>query len=197
MREMKVGDRVKIVIEGRLDYLDDSGLKINGKVYDTGEYSHIEKLFSEQPTLILEPGKEYLAAPNWRMRCISALRMEENGEYPIVMERYSKDKGWKGPYYYKKNGTHKYEEHNIIDPWNPKPVVDWSLYSKWTKAVAMNKNGIWHWFDARPVLTSADTWNVFKGYLSGIIPPEYAPKNADGTPWVGNWEDSLVVREED
>lgn len=194
MRELKVGDRVKIVIEGRLDYLDDSGLKINGKVYDTGEYSHIEKLSSEQPTLILEPGKEYLAAPNGRMRCISDLRMEENGEYPIVMEWYSKDEGWIGPYYYKKDGTHKYASHNIIGPWNPKPVVDWSLYSKWTKAVAMDEDGRWYGYTGIPTKLS-ETWALQYSIIS--IPPEYAPKNADGTPWVGNWEDSLVVREED
>lgn len=191
---MNAGDKVKIVIEGRLDYLDDSGLKINGKVYDTGEYSHIEKLSSEQPTLTLEPGKEYLAAPNWRMRCISALRMEENGEYPIVMEWYSKDKGWKGPYYYKKNGTHKYEEHNIIGPWNPKPVVDWSLYSKWTKAVALDKDGRWYGYTGIPTKLS-ETWALQYSIIS--IPPEYAPKNADGTPWVGSWEDSLVVRRDE
>jgi hypothetical protein len=196
---MKVGDRVKIVIEGRLDYLDDSGLKINGKVYDTGEYSHIEKLSSEQPTLILEPGKEYLAAPDWRMRCISDLRMEGNGEHPIVMEWYSKDKGWKGPFYYKKDGTHKYEEHNIIGPWNPnpKPVVDWSLHSKWTKAVAqISKNRIWRACNSIP-LKAYDYYYVDGLNISLKIPPEYAPKNADGTPWVGNWEDSLVVREEE
>lgn len=29
------------------------------------------------------------------------------------------------------------------------------------------------------------------------IPPEYAPKNADGSKWDGDWEDSLVVREEE
>jgi hypothetical protein len=191
---MKVGDRVKIVIEGRLDYLDDSGLKINGKVYDTGEYSHIEKLSSEQPTLILEPGKEYLAFPNWRMRCISDLRMEEEGEYPVVMERYSKVKGWKGPFYYKKDGTHKYADHNIIGPWNSKPVVDWSLYSKWTKAVAMDEDGLWYGYTEIPTKLSA-TWELQYSMIS--IPPEYAPKNADGTPWTGNWKDSLVVREEE
>ena len=33
--------------------------------------------------------------------------------------------------------------------------------------------------------------------ISLKIPPEYTPKNADGTPWKGSWKDSLVVREEE
>ena len=218
--EMKVGDKVTwgvygeettviemedcVVTKVKIEYSDKSTAVLTlvpqpSSVVDMNDLIVIERAPTSPtpPELILEPGKEYLAFPNWRMRCISDLRMEEEGEYPVVMEWYSKDKGWKGPFYYKKDGTHKYEEHNIIGPWNPKPVVDWSLYSKWTKAVAMDKNGIWHWFDTRPVLARADTWNAFKGYLSGIIPPEYAPKNADGSKWEGDWEDSLVVREEE
>ena len=157
-------------------------------------HPNVWKRWEELAAKILEPGKEYLAAPNWRMRCISDLRMEDEGEYSVVMERYSKVKGWKGPFYYKKDGTHKYEEHNIIGPWNPKPVVDWSLYSKWTKAVAMDKDGLWYGYTEIPTKLSA-TWEL--QYSMTGIPPEYAPKNADGTPWTGNWEDSLVVREED
>lgn len=162
-------------------------------VVDMNELTVLESA-PTAPTLILEPGKEYLAFPNWRMRCISDLRMEEEGEYPVVMERYSKVKGWKGPFYYKKDGTHKYADHNIIGPWNSKPIVDWSLYSKWTKAVAMDEDGLWYGYTEIPTKLSA-TWELQYSMIS--IPPEYAPKNADGTPWTGNWKDSLVVREEE
>ena len=180
-----------VVTKVKIEYSDKSTA-----VVDMNELTVLESA-PTAPTLILEPGKEYLAFPNWRMRCISDLRMEEEGEYPIVMERYSKVKGWKGPFYYKKDGTHKYADHNIIGPWNSKPVVDWSLYSKWTKAVAqIGENRDWVECNSIPLKTY-DHYYVDDLNTSLKIPPEYAPKNADGTPWTGNWKDSLVVREEE
>jgi hypothetical protein len=57
-------------------------------------------------------------------------------------------------------------------------------------------NRIWRACNSIP-LKAYDYYYVDGLNISLKIPPEYAPKNADGTPWVGNWEDSLVVREED
>lgn len=192
MRELKVGDRVKIVIEGRLDYLDDSGLKINGKVYDTGEYSHIEKLSSEQPTLTLEPGKAYVAKDGSKVEC---LMIDNDLQQPAICKRNKELEC------YNLNGTYcegsPGSNCDIIGPWNPKPVVDWSLYSKWTKAVAqIGIDRIWAACNSIPLKTY-DCYYVDGLNISLKIPPEYAPKNADGTPWVGNWEDSLVVRRDE
>jgi hypothetical protein len=54
------------------------------------------------------------------------------------------------------------------------------------------------WVECNSIpLKTYDCYYVEDLNISLKIPPEYAPKNADGTPWTGNWKDSLVVREEE
>jgi hypothetical protein len=134
--------------------------------------------------MILEPGKEYITNNNKRL-LVHWVGDEYAFGVLIVNDHKTPVYWW------------LLDKEYIIGPWNPKPVVDWSLYSKWTKAVAqIGMNRIWVACNSIPLKTY-DCYYVDGLNISLKIPPEYTPKNADGTPWTGNWEDSLVVREED
>jgi hypothetical protein len=191
---MKVGDRVTwgacgekatviemddcVVTKVTIEYSDKSTA-----VVDMDELTVLESAPTAPtpPEVILEPGKEYITNNNKRL-LVHWVGDEYAFGVLIVNDH-------KTPVYWWLS-----DKHYIIGPWNPKPVVDWSLHSKWTKAVAMDKDGLWYGYTGIPTKSHA-TW-VFQCRMISI-PPEYTPKNADGTPWTGNWEDSLVVRKEE
>lgn len=200
---MKVEDKVKSVNNGRLAVVIETKetLIIEVKVrFDDGSeewYNKTSFRIFVPPALILEPGKEYVSESGKRYRCISNMRLEQK-EFPIIMECYRADlRQWRGPYYYTVDGRNKWDSgERIIGPWPTHPLVDWSLYSKWTKAVAKLGTGR-EWCECAAM--PKKEYNYYHAHVGTylLIPPEYAPKNPDGTPWEGAWEDSLVLRPEE
>lgn len=258
---MKVGDEVKVTVTGKLDYVDETGIKVNGHVFDTGEYDiEVIREYKTPPepkvgdrvkVLMVDKGwREYNTALDGfvgktgmvtETDCFADntgvyLIFTERGNGKVVHSHFYFHKDWlevlpattelvlepgkeynvdeigkaifvfANPiqkifaYYDKENTAWKIfiaHDHNIIGPWNPKPVVDWSLYSKWTKGIA--QFGLERKWAEYPNIPHKDHFGMIYEFEPGchIIPPEYAPKNPDGTPWEGAWEDSLVLRPEE
>ena len=166
-----------VVTKVKIEYSDKSTA-----VVDMNELTVLESE-PTAPTLILEPGKEYVTNNNKRLLLHW---VGDKYAFGVLI-----DNDHKTPVYWWLS-----DKHYIIGPWNSKPVVDWSLYSKWTKAVAqIGVNRMWVECNSMPLKTY-NCYYVDDSNVSLKIPPEYAPNNADGTPWAGNWEDSLVVRED-
>lgn len=69
-----------------------------------------------------------------------------------------------------------------------KPVVDWSLYSRWHKWAAMDADGAWHSYLHKPECTRICFDNDESEYQ--YIPSEYAPQ------FSGDWTESLCERPE-
>ena len=91
--------------------------------------------------------------------------------------------------------TFKYSESNQYEalsglkivPWVDTPEVDWSLYSPWIVALAMNNGGCWFQHHSMP--SYADQYEVWcTNTHCDVIPPKYAPK------FTGHARDSLVIR---
>lgn len=83
---------------------------------------------------------------------------------------------------------------DIIGPWIDKPVVDWSKERDWVKAIAMGIGLTWSRYEKVPTKLNGRT-ALHGGFWQPMHPSEY-PTNPDGSPWTGDWKDSLIVRPE-
>lgn len=105
-----------------------------------------------------------------------------------------------------KNGYFQSSEHSydLVEHWKDKLVVDWSLYSKATKAIAMDGNGRWHEFQDIPYYTDDSPlgygvwiYNTRRDPNSahGLIIPETYLIPKDNCPkFDGQSKDSLCIR---
>lgn len=84
---------------------------------------------------------------------------------------------------------------DIISEWSELPTIDWSLERPWVKAIAMDDGGEWWRFDETPDLSSGGWLNAL-GYHSQKLHPSEYPTNPDGSKWIGDWKESLIVRPE-
>lgn len=82
---------------------------------------------------------------------------------------------------------------DLIAPLASSPTIDWSKEREWVKAIAMDKDGSWWRYSSPPAARDA-SW-VTGGFFHQLHPTEY-PTNPDGTPWTGDWKNSLIVRPE-
>jgi hypothetical protein len=80
---------------------------------------------------------------------------------------------------------------DLISEWIDKPEVDWSAMPRWAEWVAMDKDGEWTLFSAKPSMDIGCWWSDGDVTYLAEIPPSYAPK------WDGDWRDSLVRRTEE
>lgn len=80
---------------------------------------------------------------------------------------------------------------DLISEWIDKPEVDWSAMPAWAEWVAMDKDGEWTLFSAKPSMDVGCWWADGDVTYLAEIPPSYAPK------WDGDWRDSLVRRTEE
>jgi len=80
---------------------------------------------------------------------------------------------------------------DLISEWTDRPEVDWSAMPRWAEWVAMDKDGEWTFFSAKPSMDIGCWWSDGDVTYLAEIPPSYAPK------WDGDWRDSLVRRPEE
>lgn len=73
----------------------------------------------------------------------------------------------------------------FVFPNDTKPIVDWSLYSRWYWWLAMNKSGQWYLHKDKPEAVRT-CWLSSSADI--FIPKEYEPN------FTGGWEDSLCER---
>jgi len=132
-------------------------------------------------TLNFEVGKAYRTRDGRKAVCLTTTL--EN-DYPLGLQidgflyRATVD----GYDYISKSET----QNDIISEWIDKPVIDWSTMPAWAKFVAMDRSGVWFWYEKEPIIGES-TWRPETDY-HGEIPSEYAPK------WDGDWRNSLIER---
>ena len=88
---------------------------------------------------------------------------------------------------YQEDNQYTVDSNLKITPWEDVPEADWSLYSPWIVALAMNDGGCWFQHHSMP--SYADQYEVWcTNTQCDVIPPKYAPK------FNGHARDSLVIR---
>jgi hypothetical protein len=74
------------------------------------------------------------------------------------------------------------------------PKVNWSVLPAWARFVAMDNDGQWCWFPARPEQHEDEKWvfddpdDTSMDDFYGYIPASHAPT------FSGDWKDSLIER---
>lgn len=75
---------------------------------------------------------------------------------------------------------------DIVEEWKEAPIVDWSLYAKWHKWMAKDKDDCWFVFWSKPY--AGHTRYASNDGMYEQIPSEYSPQ------FTGDWKDSLIER---
>jgi hypothetical protein len=138
-----------------------------------------------------EPGKFYRTRDG-RKAVIYAVYPDQDKEN-IHGGLYVDDK-WCISFSWEKNGTLGSEPsgNDLVAPWSDYPQVSipWDKISDDLIFVAMDEDGTWCAYGAKPGLGSTQ-WHV-PSYLRSpyyALPPEFCPKG-----FTGNWKDSLFER---
>lgn len=83
-------------------------------------------------------------------------------------------------------------DYDLVGEWVEELDFDWNCLPAWAdKAIAMDSNGKWFCYASKPIIVLGDYWwdSVDDDTTAcDFIPPEYEPKNFNGS-----WEGSLFI----
>lgn len=80
-------------------------------------------------------------------------------------------------------GDNRDHEEDLLSPWIDRPVIT-ATWPDWSKAAAMDKGGLWYWYENNPRQLVASWYGGFCNQLHSTQRPA----------WNGDWRESLVVR---
>ena len=138
----------------------------------------------------IEVGKFYRTRDGRKARIYA---LDGTDEYPIHGAILYLNGEW-GSYVWNNAGCYlptQPHPSDLVSEWIDKPEVDWSAMPRWAEWVAMDKDGEWTFFSAKPSMDIGCWWSDGDVTYLAEIPPSYAPK------WDGDWRDSLVRRPEE